>query len=491
MMKDEFPLGITFDDVLLLPRYSEILPSEVDTATQFTPRVRLGIPLVSAAMDTVTEARLAVALAQEGGIGIIHKNLSVEAQAREVREVKRSANGVIEDPVTTHPDASVRETQRLMNVHNISGIPVTDEDGRVVGIVTRRDLKFPRDENIEIKHIMTKRVISAPVGTTLEEAKRILTDNKVEKLVLLRGDGRLGGLITMKDITKLEQFPKAARDSRGRLVVGAAIGVHDFERAQALVDSDVDVLVVDTAHGHSKRVGETIREIKKAFPGLDVVAGNVATAEGAEFLVKAGADAVKVGIGPGSICTTRVIAGVGVPQLSALFSCIEAVKGRVPVIADGGIKYSGDIVKALAAGASSVMIGSLFAGTDESPGEIIYYRGRSFKYYRGMGSLGAMVSGSADRYGQKGAGSDKLVPEGIEGRVPAKGPLADYVYQLVGGLRAGMGYLGARNLAELAERAKFIRITNSSLVESHPHNIAISKAAPNYRQDAMSYDSGS
>ena len=490
MNSEGLPLGITYDDVIIVPQYSEVLPADVDTSTMFTQRIRLGIPLVSAAMDTVTEARLAVALAQEGGLGIIHKNLSPEAQAIEVLEVKRSANGVIEDPVTLPPTAMVREARDAMLKYNISGIPISTPDKKVVGIVTRRDLNFQENSELKIKRIMTKRLVTADVGATLDEARSILTHNKVEKLILLKEDGTLGGLITMKDITKLEQFPKAARDGRGRLIVGAAVGVMDFERAAKLYEAGVDVIVVDTAHGHSIRVGETVAAIKSQFPRIDVVAGNVATGEAVEFLIKSGADAVKVGIGPGSICTTRVIAGIGVPQLTAVLDCVKASKGRVPIIADGGIKYSGDIVKALAGGASSVMIGSLFAGTDESPGEIMYYRGRSFKAYRGMGSLGAMVEGSADRYSQSGKPSDKLVPEGIEGRTPAKGPLADYVYQLVGGLRAGMGYVGSSNLEELRKKAKFLQVTYAGLIEAHPHDIMVTKAAPNYRQESASFDSG-
>ncbi len=477
-----FPTGITYDDVLLLPQYSEVLPAEVDTATVFTAGVTLGVPLVSAAMDTVTEASLAIAMAQEGGIGIIHKNFTPEDQAREVVEVKRSANGVIRNPFSFNPRATVDDARNAMELYNISGIPIV-ENGRVVGIVTRRDLSFQERGDLLLGSIMTTHLVTAKVETTLEEARKVLNANKVEKLLLLNDDGTLGGLITMKDITKLEQYPRAARDTHGRLVVGAAVGVNDYERAEALVKADVDVLVVDTAHGHSRGVGETVRKLKKMFD-IQVVAGNVGTYEGARYLMEAGADAVKVGIGPGSICTTRVIAGIGVPQLSAVFECCRAVEGRIPIIADGGIKFSGDIVKALAAGASCVMIGSLFAGTDESPGETIFFRGRSFKAYRGMGSLGAMVCGSADRYGQKGSQRNKLVPEGIEGRVPSKGPLAEYVYQLVGGIRAGMGYLGAHSIPELRSNAKFIRITHASLIESHPHDISITRAAPNYRQES-------
>ncbi|MFA4985654.1 MAG: IMP dehydrogenase [Candidatus Brocadiia bacterium] len=484
MFDPTMPSGITFDDVLLVPGYSDVVPAAASTTTLLTPRISLKIPLVSAAMDTVTEARLAIALAQEGGLGVIHKNLSPDEQAREVAKVKRSANGVIRDPVTLTPDRSVREALDLMETQNISGIPVVDGDFKPVGIVTKRDLKFLEMSDKPVSEIMTHRLITARVGTTLEEAKKSLTKNKVEKLVLVNDDGTLGGLITMRDISKLEQYPNAARDSDGRLVVGAAVGVNDFARAEALLKAGVDLLVVDTAHGHSARVGDTVRGLKKLFPDNEVVAGNVATAEGARFLMDAGADAIKVGIGPGSICTTRVIAGIGVPQLSAIFASAKGTQGAVPIISDGGIKFSGDIVKALAAGASTVMIGSLFAGTDESPGEIIYYKGRSFKYYRGMGSLGAMVSGSADRYSQSGREREKLVPEGIEGRIPAKGPIADYVYQLIGGLKAGMGYVGADNLADLSRKAQFIRISHASLIESHPHDVIVTKAAPNYRQDS-------
>lgn len=482
MTHKEFPKGITYDDVILAPRYSEVLPKDVDTSTQLTPSVRLGIPLVSAAMDTVTEASLAISMAQEGGIGIIHKNLSVEEQALEVSEVKRSANGVIKNPISLGPNATVGEADEVMDTYNISGIPITKDGKRVVGIVTRRDLNFQEDKARKLSEIMTTKLITAGVGTTLDEAKSILTENKVEKLILLDDQKRLAGLITMKDITKYERYPRAARDKDGRLKVGAAVSVNDMERAEALIQAGVDVLVVDSAHGHSKGIGETVRALKDAFD-IDVIAGNIATEEGAEFLLECGADAVKVGIGPGSICTTRVIAGIGVPQLTAIMNVRKVTGGKVPIIADGGVKYSGDIVKALAAGASSVMIGSLFAGTTESPGEMIYYRGRSFKYYRGMGSLGAMVKGSADRYSQKNEPNNKLVPEGIEGRVPAKGTLADYVYQLIGGLRAGMGYVGAATVEDLRKRAKFMLISGASFVEGHPHDVAITKAAPNYRQD--------
>jgi IMP dehydrogenase len=472
--------AITFDDVLLLPGESGVLPKEVDLATRFSRNVKLNIPLSSAAMDTVTESRLAVALAQEGGIGIIHKNLSPELQAREVEKVKRSAHGVIPDPVTLAPGDTIARVRELMRGHNISGLPVV-EGGKVVGILTRRDLRFEESGSTRVQDVMTRRLVTAPPGTTLDQAEGILNKNKVEKLLLVDGDGRLAGLITRRDIDKTRQYPLAARDASGRLIVGAAVGVTDDARVAALREADIDLIVVDTAHGHSRRVAEAVRRYRKVFD-RDIVAGNVATYEGAKSLIDAGADAVKCGIGPGSICTTRVIAGIGVPQITAIFECVRAAEGAgVPVIADGGIKFSGDITKALAAGASCVMIGNLFAGTEESPGEIVIYKGRSFKTYRGMGSLGAMVEGSSDRYAQAGARRDKLVPEGIEGRVPFKGPLGEYVYQLCGGVRAGMGYVGAANLAELRERGRFIRISWAGLAENHPHDVAITHEAPNYR----------
>jgi IMP dehydrogenase len=473
--------GITFDDVLLLPGESGVLPKEVDLATRFSRNVKLNVPLSSAAMDTVTESRLAIAIAQEGGIGIIHKNLPPELQAREVEKVKRSAHGVIPDPVTLSPEDTIARVRELMRAHNISGLPVVDGDKKVVGILTRRDLRFEESGTTQVKDVMTRRLVTAPPGTTLDQAEGILNKNKVEKLLLVGGDGRLAGLITRRDIDKTRQYPLAARDSSGRLIVGAAVGVTDDERVAALREVDIDLIVVDTAHGHSRRVAEAVRRYRQVFD-RDIVAGNVATYDGAKSLIDAGADAVKCGIGPGSICTTRVIAGIGVPQITAIFECVRAAEGTgVPVIADGGVKFSGDITKALAAGASSVMIGNLFAGTEESPGEIVIYKGRSFKTYRGMGSLGAMVEGSSDRYSQAGARRDKLVPEGIEGRVPFKGPLGEYVYQLCGGVRAGMGYVGARTLAELRERGRFIRISWAGLAESHPHDVAITHEAPNYR----------
>ena len=477
--------GITFDDVLLLPGYSEIVPSDIDTGTRFSRNVSLRIPIVSAAMDTVTEAALAIALAYEGGIGVIHKNMSPQDQAREVYQVKRTVSGVILDPVTLSPDATVGEARGLMESHRISGLPVVDAKRRVVGILTARDLRFHKADEERVSGIMTTTLVTRPAGTTPDEAKEILHQRKVEKLILLDGEGRLAGLITIKDINKLEQFPAATLDHEGRLRVAAAVGVRDDERVERLVAAQCDVIVVDTAHGHSKNVVEAVRRVKAKFPHVDVVAGNVATRDGAQALVDAGADAVKVGIGPGSICTTRVISGVGVPQLTAITSAVAACRpAGVPVIADGGIRYSGDITKALAAGADCVMAGSLFAGMEESPGETIIYRGRSFKQYRGMGSLGAMVQGSADRYGQGGQSQkDKLVPEGVEGRVPARGRLSPFVYQLIGGLRAGMGYVGAGTIPALQENARFVKITGASLRENHPHDIAITREAPNYQGD--------
>ncbi len=474
--------GITFDDVLLIPAYSEVVPREVATGTRLTREIRIHIPIVSAAMDTVTEAPLAIALAQEGGIGIIHKNLSIEAQCREVERVKRSANGVILDPVTMAPTERVATAQKVMDENNISGIPIV-EGSRLVGILTRRDLKFLEDRQVAIAEVMTREnLVTASASTDLEDAERILLKNKVEKLPLVDKDGRLVGLITIKDIEKLHRFPQACRDDRGRLRVGAAVGVLDYERAQRLIEKGVDLLVVDTAHGHSANVLETVKRLRKDYD-IQLVAGNVATAEAVADLVKAGVDGVKVGIGPGSICTTRIVSGVGVPQISAVAACAdEADKHGVPVISDGGIRHSGDITKALAAGASSVMLGSLLAGLEESPGEVIIYKGRTFKAYRGMGSLGAMVQGSADRYSQdqERRRGGKLVPEGVEGRVPYRGPLADFVYQLVGGVRAGMGYCGCRTIEELRTRPKFMRISQAGVIESHPHDIAITQESPNY-----------
>ena len=481
--------GITFDDVLLLPGYSEVVPSEIDTASRFSRRVGLNVPIASAAMDTVTEAALAIAIAYEGGIGVVHKNLSPESQAREVTQVKRTVSGVILDPVTVGPAATVRDVRGLMDEHRISGVPIVDGERRVVGIVTARDLRFQVDEGVAVDTIMTRRLVTRPPGTTPQQARAVLHESKVEKLVLVDDDGRLAGLITIKDINKLEQFPRANLDGDGRLRVAAAVGVQDDERVERLIDAAVDVLVVDTAHGHSKNVVAAVQRIKSKHD-VDVIAGNVATADGAQMLVDAGADGVKVGIGPGSICTTRVISGVGVPQLTAIADAVKVCgPAGVPVIADGGVRYSGDITKALATGAASVMCGSLFAGLEESPGDTILYRGRTFKQYRGMGSLGAMVKGSKDRYGQRDVDArDKLVPEGVEGRVPYRGRLSEFVYQLVGGLRAGMGYVGAATVAELHEKATFTRISGASLRENHPHDIMITREAPNYRAGERSED---
>ena len=472
--------GITFDDVLLVPAKSDVVPSQAQTSTQLTNNISINIPIISAAMDTVTEAALAIALAQQGGIGIIHKNLSIEGQKREVAKVKRSENGIIIDPVTLAPNQPVSKARETMSEHNVSGIPIV-ENQKLVGILTRRDLKFLKDYNVEISSVMSTKLVTAGESTTLEQAKEILQKHKVEKLLLVKNDGQLAGLITMKDIDRVQQHPIAAKDSRGRLRVGAAVGVNDYDRIAALVEAEVDVIVVDTAHGHSQNVIDTVKAIK-ANHKIDVIAGNIATEQATKELIAAGANAIKVGIGPGAICTTRIISGVGVPQITAIIDCARAAKKHnIPVIADGGIKHSGDITKAIAAGASSVMLGSMFAGLKESPGQLVIYKGRQFKEYRGMGSLGAMVKGSADRYGQKSSTSkDKLVPEGVEGRVPYRGHLNDFIYQLVGGLRAGMGYCGARNIDELKSNGKFVRQSKSSISESHPHDIQITKEAPNY-----------
>jgi IMP dehydrogenase len=473
--------AITFDDVLLAPRYSEVVPSEVSVGTRLTKRIELNLPVLSSPMDTVTESSMAIALAKEGGLGVIHKNLSIEAQTEEVYKVKRSANGIIEDPVTLPPEVPVSRAREIMHQHNVSGVPITEGEGKLVGILTRRDLRFLEREDLPISEVMTKEgLVTATGAVTLEEAERILTAKKVEKLLLVDESYKLTGLITIKDIDMMNSFPHASKDGQGRLRVGAAVGVLDFERAGSLIDKGVDVLVVDSAHGHSANVIQTVKEIKRRWD-IDVIAGNVATSEGCRDLIAAGADAVKVGIGPGSICTTRMISGVGVPQITAIFDCAEAAReSGVPIIADGGIRYSGDITKALAAGASVVMIGGLFAGLDESPGDRILFQGRTFKVYRGMGSLGAMVKGSSERYRQSGERTGKLVPEGVEGRVPYKGPLSDFVYQLVGGLRAGMGYCGARTIDELRTEAQFIQVSAASVRESHPHDIAITQEAPNY-----------
>jgi IMP dehydrogenase len=479
--------ALTFDDVLLIPARSEVLPRDVQTRTRLSNNIYLNIPIISAGMDTVTEARLAIAMARQGGIGIIHKNMSIARQAEEVDRVKRSESGVIVDPFYLSPDNLISEAEALMSKYRISGVPVVNQDKKLVGILTNRDLRFVRDYNRPIAEVMTdKGLVTAPVGTTVEEAKEALQEHKIEKLPLVDENNVLKGLITIKDIEKAEQFPNAAKDKQGRLLVGAAVGVSEdtMERVAALIKAEVDIIVVDTAHGHSVGVLKTVEKIKETYPEMEIVAGNVATAEATEDLIKAGADVVKVGIGPGSICTTRVVAGVGVPQVTAIYDCAErARKFNIPVIADGGIKYSGDIVKALAAGADTVMLGSLLAGTEESPGELEIYKGRSYKVYRGMGSIGAMQEGSKDRYFQEREDLKKLVPEGIEGRVPYKGSLADTVYQLIGGVRAGMGYCGTATIEELHQKARFVRITSAGLRESHPHDINITKEAPNYSVD--------
>lgn len=471
----------TYDDVLLVPNKSEVLPKEVSTKTQLTKKIKLNIPLMSAGMDTVTESKMAIAMAREGGIGIIHKNMSIEAQAKEVDKVKRQENGVITDPIFLSQDHLIQDAENLMSQYRISGVPVT-KDGKLVGIITNRDIIFETDYQKKISEVMTKEnLITAKEGTTVEEAKEILKKHKIEKLPLVDEEGYLKGLITMKDIEKVRRFPNAAKDEKGRLLCGAGVGVtgNMMERIEALVKAQVDVIVLDTAHGHSQGVLNAVRKIKEVYPELQVIAGNVATAEAVEDLIKAGADCVKVGIGPGSICTTRVVAGIGVPQLTAVMDCAEiGRKYGIPVIADGGLKYSGDIVKALAAGASTVMLGSLLAGCDEAPGAIEIYQGRNYKVYRGMGSLAAMESGSKDRYFQEG--NKKLVPEGVEGRVAYKGFVADTIFQLIGGLKSGMGYCGARNFDELYEKGRFVVQTAAGYKESHPHDINITKEAPNY-----------
>ncbi|MFW6381236.1 MAG: IMP dehydrogenase [Bacillota bacterium] len=476
--------ALTFDDVLLLPARSDVLPRDVETSSQLTENISLKTPILSAAMDTVTEGRMAIAMAREGGLGIIHKNMSVKDQADEVDKVKRSESGVIVDPFYLHPDNLISEAEELMSRYRISGVPIVDEDVKLVGIITNRDLRFVQDYDRPISEVMTAEgLVTGPVGTTPEEDKKALQEHKIEKLPLVDQDNVLKGLITIKDIEKARKFPHASKDDQGRLLVGAAIGVSgDYRRRlEALVEAGVDVLVVDTAHGHSRGVLNTVEEIKNKYPEIPVIAGNVATAAATEDLIKAGADVVKVGVGPGSICTTRVVAGVGVPQITAIYESARVAKDYGKnIIADGGIKYSGDIVKALAAGADVVMIGSLLAGTEESPGETEIYKGRSFKVYRGMGSVGAMKEGSRDRYFQEETREDKLVPEGIEGRVPYKGPLADTLYQLIGGVRSGMGYCGTATIRELQEKGQFIRITGAGLRESHPHDITITKEAPNY-----------
>ncbi len=479
------PEALTYDDVMLLPARSEVLPGEADVATQLTRQISLNIPLVSAAMDTVTEHRLAIAMAQHGGMGVIHKNMTISEQAEEVARVKRSESGMIVDPVTISPEALISEALAIMAKYHISGLPVT-VDGCLVGILSHRDLRFESRQNIPVSELMTKdHLITAPVGTTLEEAKIILHRHRIEKLPVVDENYRLKGLITVKDIQKTSTFPHACKDGLGRLRVGAAVGASgDFmERADALVHAGVDVLVIDTAHGHATRVLEATRRVKSRYPQISLISGNIATAEAARDLIEAGADAVKVGIGPGSICTTRVVTGVGVPQISAILECSSVTRpAGIPLIADGGVKFSGDLTKALAAGADSVMLGNLLAGTEESPGEMILYQNRNYKSYRGMGSIEAMKKGSRDRYGQDApAFEGKMVPEGIEGRVPYKGPLSGMIPQMVGGLQSGMGYCGARNLAELRRNARFIRISSAGLHESHVHDVIITKEAPNYR----------
>ena len=492
-MKDKIQYqAFTFDDVLLEPSYSELVPAEVDLTTRLTRRISLNIPLLSSPMDTVTESAMAIALAQVGGIGIIHKNMSLQQQLTEVEKVKRSANGIIFNPETLPPDATVQQAKEIMDQYKVSGVPIAQADGHLEGILTRRDLRFLEDWDLRVSEVMTRDNLVTATGTvTLEEAEKILMEKKVEKLLLVDEDFRLTGLITIKDIDMMSRFPNACKDGQGRLRVGAAVGVHDYQRVEKLIKNDVDVLVVDSAHGHSTNVIETVKKIKSKWD-IDVVAGNVATAEGCKDLIDAGADAIKVGIGPGSICTTRIISGVGVPQITAIYNVAQVALGsQTPVIADGGIRYSGDVTKAIAAGAHVVMIGGLFAGLEESPGAQILFQGRTFKVYRGMGSLGAMVKGSSERYrqgtettsGKVTSGkvtAGKMVPEGVEGRVPFKGPLGAFVYQLVGGVRAGMGYCGTRTIDELRTEARFIQVSAASVRESHPHDIAITQEAPNY-----------
>lgn len=475
--------GLTFDDVLLIPAESDVLPNEVDVHTNLTKDIVLNTPIMTAAMDTVTESRMAIAIAREGGIGVIHKNMTIEQQAEEVDKVKRSENGVITNPFYLSPEHTAKDADDLMGKYKISGVPICEADGTLVGILTNRDLRFMQDLDVKIKEVMTpkEKLITAPAGTTLEEAKKILMRHKVEKLPMIDAKGRLTGLVTIKDIEKSVKYPNTARDKNGRLLCAAALGVTAdvLDRAAALAEKQVDAFVLDSAHGHSRNIMKNIEKVKTAFPNISLIAGNIATAEAAKALISAGADAVKVGIGPGSICTTRVVAGIGVPQITAVYDAAnEADKYGIPVIADGGIKYSGEIVKALAAGAACVMVGSLVAGCEESPGDTEIWQGRQFKVYRGMGSLGAMNKGSADRYFQ--TGSKKFVPEGVEGRVPYKGTLGETVFQMMGGLRSGMGYCGCKNLQELREKAQFIRITNAGLIESHPHDVYITKEAPNY-----------
>jgi IMP dehydrogenase len=491
MLGDQLREALTFDDVLLLPAESEVLPRECDVRTRLTERIALQIPLISSAMDTVTEAATAICMAREGGLGVIHKNLSIEEQAKEVHKVKKAESGMVFDPVVVHPDEKLYRALELMRFHAISGLPVVAE-GRPVGILTNRDVRFERNLEQRVREVMTSKLITVSEGTTAEQAKELLHKHRIEKLVVVDGIGRMKGLITIKDIEKAESHPQAVKDDLGRLRVGAAVGVGDDReaRVQALLNAGCDVIVIDTAHGHATRVQEAVRATRKSFPSAQIIAGNVATAEGYAALVKAGADGVKVGIGPGSICTTRIVAGVGVPQVTAIADCAKAAeKLGKPVIADGGVKYSGDVAKALAAGAHTVMIGSLFAGTDEAPGEVILYQGRSYKQYRGMGSIAAMQAGSKDRYfqGHVGPGdaeTQKLVPEGIEGRVPYKGPLAQSVYQLIGGVKASMGYTGCRNIEEMRQKSRFIKISAAGLRESHVHDVIITQEAPNYRVES-------
>jgi IMP dehydrogenase len=484
MLPDKIQPAYTFDDLMLIPGASDVVPSEVDTSTYLTPTIQLNIPLISSAMDTVTEYRTAIALAREGGIGIIHKNMSVEDQVREVEKVKKSESGMIIDPVTVTEQQRVADVQAIMRSYKISGVPVLSGQ-KLVGIVTNRDLRFVSDGNLKVREVMTsKNLVTARVGITLEESKSLLHEHRIEKLLVVDENGDLKGLITIKDIEKIRKYPNAAKDDKGRLMVGAAIGIGGdcLAHTEKLLKNNVDVVVLDSAHGHSRNVIRTLQALRNAFPDLPVVAGNVATAEGAAALIKAGVSAVKVGVGPGSICTTRIVAGVGVPQLTALSDCCrEAIKHGIPVIADGGIKYSGDITKAIGIGAHTVMIGSLFAGAEETPGETFLYQGRTYKGYRGMGSLGAMKKGSSDRYFQEEVGNSKLVPEGIEGKVPYRGLLSDMVYQLIGGLRSGMGYVGASNIMELQKKAKFVLITAAGYKESHVHDVIITREAPNYR----------
>lgn len=482
MLDDKLRECLTFDDVLLVPAYSEVLPGEVDVRTRLTKKIELNIPFVSAAMDSVTEGGTAIAMARSGGIGILHKNMSIAQQAREVERVKRAESGMIMQPVTARPDDSLRNALATMREHDISGVPVVEGE-RPVGILTARDIRFEKNLDQPVKALMTKELVTVPPGVSKERAKELLHQHRIEKLLVVEA-GRLIGLITIKDLLQADRNPDASKDAGGRLRVGAAIGPASDcdERVEALLGAGVDVLVVDTAHGHSRGVMEVVRRVKRRYPEVEVIAGNVATADGTEALIDAGADAVKVGIGPGSICTTRVVAGVGVPQVTAIGDCARAAERHgIPVIADGGIKFSGEVTKAIAAGASSVMIGSLFAGTDESPGDLVLYQGRSYKVYRGMGSLGAMRKGSKDRYGQGGAADEKLVPEGIEGRVPYRGSLTSILYQLVGGLRSGMGYCGCATIAELRQKSRFVRITSQGLRESHVHDVIITEEAPNYR----------